>query len=231
MRWVRDRTGRLPQRPYYERAELDQECEGIVAAFLRAKHGAVAYPIQTDDLVRLLQRATADLDLYADFGDPDVEGVTGFVPGERPRVRIARVLTEQTWRENRLRTTLAHEFGHVTFHDLWSADQPALPLFDRPAPVPCARDQILGAGADDWREWQAGYASGAFLMPQGAVRPIVAATVEAFGVYAPVPTDSPAGQALVERLQRAFQVSADAARVRLRQLAVLGTAPASSPLF
>lgn len=231
MRWVRDPTGRFPQRPYYERDELDQECEGIVSAFLKAKWGAISYPIATEDLVRLLTRETTDLDLYANFTDSGIEGVTDFVPGEKPRVRIASTLYEQSWRENRLRTTLTHELGHVKFHDLYSANQLPLPLFGSSPPIQCKRDEIIGAGASDWLEWQAGYASGAFLMPISAVKRIAGETVEEFNIYGVIPPNSPARVKLTERLQRAFQVSREAAHVRLIQLGLLGTPPSSASLF
>jgi hypothetical protein len=43
--------------------------------------------------------------------------VTDFFRGKKPRVRIAAHLWEGSSRENRLRPTLAHEFGHVHFHN------------------------------------------------------------------------------------------------------------------
>ncbi len=49
MRYVADRSGRFTQRPHYEPKELDRECEAIVSAFLRERHGSVAYPLTTDD--------------------------------------------------------------------------------------------------------------------------------------------------------------------------------------
>jgi hypothetical protein len=231
MKWLRDVTGRFPQRPYYEQDELDHECEAIVTAFLKAKHGSIAYPIPTEDLVRLIQRETADLDLYADFPDAGIEGQTDFIPGQKPRVRIAHALSEQSWRENRLRTTLTHEYGHVRFHDLWPANQMALPLFEGPSPIQCKRDLILDAGAVDWLEWQAGYASGAFLMPITVVKQIVGDIREEFHLYGAIPLNSRAGEKLILQLQRAFQVSEDAARVRLRQLGCLGTSPTPPTLF
>ncbi len=57
-----------------------------------------------------------------------MEGVTDFCPGEKPTVRIAHQLSEEPRRENRLRTTLTHEYGHVKFHAfLWAVQQPGVP--------------------------------------------------------------------------------------------------------
>jgi hypothetical protein len=130
MRWLRDPSGRVPERPHYDLAEIDGECESRVASFLRHRHGGVRYPLSTNDLTILLEQETSDLDLYADLaaegtgslsGNRAIEGVTEFVPGDKPRVRIARHLSEDPAREHRLRTTLAHELGHVWFHAfLWA---------------------------------------------------------------------------------------------------------------
>lgn len=238
MKWVRDQTGRFAQRPHYEPAELDQECEGIISAFLRSRYGSAQYPVSTDDLVRLLQRETQDLDLYADLDSegPDVEGVTVFLPNEKPYVRVARALSEQSWRENRLRTTLTHEFGHVRFHNFMRPfDQMALPGFgDRESngqPARCKRDTILGAKTVDWMEWQAGYASGAFLMPLTAVRRVVGVMLEKRGLYGPISINTPTGQELISEVQTRFQVSADAVRVRLLKLGHLTEEGAAPSLF
>lgn len=230
MKWARDPTGRLPQRPFYEQGELDQECEAIIAAFLQDRYGSVTYPIKTDDLIRLLERETADLDLYSDL-QVGVEGVTDFFPGGRPRVRVARALSEQSWRENRLRTTLTHEFGHVKFHNIWPTGQMALPSMENPPAVQCKRDTILGAKTVDWMEWQAGHMSGAFLMPISEVKQIVGEIREEFRLYGAVPISSPAGERLVQRLQKVFRVSEDAAQVRLRRLDFLGDFASPPALF
>jgi hypothetical protein len=67
MKWVPDRSGRFPERPYYAPDELDTECEQFITEFLRARHGRVEFPITTDDLTVLLESAVVDLDMYADF--------------------------------------------------------------------------------------------------------------------------------------------------------------------
>lgn len=116
MKWVKDKTGRFPQRPHYLPEEIDDECERVIRDFLTKKYGKVEFPIKTDDLTILIEQ-NADLDSYADLsGEPgDVEGVTEFTPGQRPVVRIANALSA-TNMENRLRTTLTHEWGHAHFH-------------------------------------------------------------------------------------------------------------------
>lgn len=106
MRWVPDPTGRFPKRPYYEEGELDRLCEQTISDFLLDRHGKVLLPIPTDDLTVLIERDAEDLDLYADLSGEggEAQGVTHFFPGEKPRVKIAREISEQEHRENRLRT-------------------------------------------------------------------------------------------------------------------------------
>jgi hypothetical protein len=219
VRWVRDTTGRFPQRPHYASSELDQECEVFVTSFLKARHGVVQYPIETDDLTVLLERETEELDLYADLsaeGD-DVQGVTDFYPSGRPRVRIARELTEVESRENRLRTTLTHELGHVKFHSfMWAMLGMQLSTENlREVSPRCKRESILNAPTYDWMEWQAAYASGALLMPASRLRQVVEEARQEMDVWGEISARTDVGGRFIKIVQHEFRVSADAARVRL----------------
>lgn len=226
MRWLPDPTGRFPQRPYYDQDELDAICEGVVRDFLIARHGRVSFPIDTDDLTVLLERDAEQLDLYADLSaEPgDVEGVTDFYPGQKPRVRIAVTLSEDPRREHRLRTTLTHEYGHVHLHNfLYSLERPR-PMFAELTPLPsptCKRETMLQAPKSDWMEWQAGYACGSLLMPITALRDLMRDLTVELGFYGSPTADSPDGQAVMGAVSGRFQVSVDAARVRLGQLRYL----------
>src|ERR1700737_1363134 len=117
---VRDTTCCFPKRPRNLPEEIDAECERIVQEFLLWKYGRVEYPITPDDLTILLERDAEELDMYADFSDEEgqIEGVTEFRLGKRPRVKIAARLSNSPNLENRLRTTLTHEYGHLHFHNL-----------------------------------------------------------------------------------------------------------------
>ena len=234
VKWVRDITGRFPQRPHFEPAELDQESEATIASFLKQRHGTVAFPVTTDDLTVLLEQETADFDLYADLSDQgdDVEGVTDFRPSSKPVVRISRELSDDPKRENRLRTTLTHELGHVKFHSfLWALER--LPLRGLPGEGSprCKRDSILAAGLNDWMEWQAGYASGAFLMPISRLREVVKELREEAGTLAELSLDTPSGWEIIQRVQASFTVSAEAARVRLLKCGYVVEQMSSASLF
>lgn len=227
MRWVPDPTGRFPKRPYYEEGELDRLCEQAISDFLVDRYGKVLLPIPTDDLTVLIERDAEDLDLYADLSGEggEAQGVTHFFPGMKPRVKIAKEISEQEHRENRLRTTLAHEYGHVKCHaPLYDMEAPPS-LFpelyeQRPAPK-CHRDTILGARTNDWLEWQAGYTSGALLMPLTHLDRLVRDVQIELQIYGPSSVGSPKGREVIRRVARAFAVSRDAARVRLEQLGYL----------
>lgn len=229
MRWVKDRTGRFPQRPHYDQHELDVDCEEMTHAILRKRHGGeLQFPITNEDLQVMIENAGADLDLYADlsscYGD-NVEGVTEFEYGSRPLVRISRLLSEDPKMNNRLRTTLTHECGHVKFHHfLWVMKGKNLSLFADPddSAQVCKRDKIIPVGTGDWMEWQAGYCCGALLMPQSDLR----CTCQEFILsqekgLLPINEASPEAELLLRHVMECFEVSRDAARVRLLQVRLL----------
>jgi hypothetical protein len=224
VRWAPDPTGRFPKRPYYEDGELDRLCEQVISDFLVGRYGKVLLPVPTEDLTVLIERDAADLDLFADLAgeEGEAQGVTDFFPGEKPRVRIAKELSEQEHRENRLRTTLTHEYGHVKLHaPLYDAEAPSSlfpELYERKPSPKCHRDTVHGTGTADWMEWQAGCASGALLMPLTHLARVVRDAQVELGIYGPCHTGSAKGRALIERVSRSFAVSRDAARVRLQKL-------------
>ena len=222
MKWVRDNTGRFQRRPYYAQQEIDVHCEDMVARFLKGKGSSPSYPISTDDLTVMVEREVSDLDIYANLSAEghDVEGVTEFRRGCKPSVRIARYLSEQASRENRFRSTLAHEYGHVVFHNfLWMMDGDGRPLNARRRRAPrCRRARILVAPQADWMEWQAGYAGGAMLMGITHLKGLVSDSLHEWGLFRRVEADTERHKELIGRVAEAFAVSKDAARTRLHKL-------------
>ena len=222
MKWVRDNTRRFQRRPFYDQQEIDGHCEELVARFLRAKGGSHSYPISTDDLTVMVEREVSDLDVYANLSAEghDVEGVTEFRRGGKPSVRVAKYLAEQASRQNRFRSTLAHEYGHVVFHNfLWMMDGDGRPLNARRRKAPrCRRARILVAPQSDWMEWQAGYAGGAVLMGITHLRGLVSDSLHEWGLFRRVQADTEHYKALVSRVAEAFGVSKDAASTRLHKL-------------
>jgi hypothetical protein len=219
MKMIPDRTGRFPERPHYEIDELEEECERIIESFLLIRYGQYAIPVPTEALVALLERDAADVNVYCDLSEEgeEVHGVTEFFPGQKPNVSIARELSYQHWREHRKRSTLPHEYGHVHWH-AWLFDR----YCNRQERHKCLRAQILPASGEiDWMEWQAGYISGAMLMPRSRMQLLVAAVRSGRGVEGRLDEESIEGQVLIQRTSELFKVSPEAAGVRLRQLGYL----------
>jgi|GraSoi2013_115cm_1033766.scaffolds.fasta_scaffold54001_2 hypothetical protein len=219
MKMIPDPTGRFPERPHYEIEELEQECERIMESFLMSRYGQYSIPVPTEALVELLERETTEVNLYCDLSaeGEEVHGVTEFFPGQKPNVSIARELSYQHWREHRKRSTLPHEYGHVHWHT-WLFDR----YCNRRERHKCLRAQIvLASGEIDWMEWQAGYISGAMLMPRSRMQLHVAAFRAERGVEGRLDEESIEGQLLIQRTSELFKVSPEAARVRLRQLGYL----------
>ena len=234
MKWISDPTGRFPHRPFFEEGEIDHECEVAITKFLLDKHGSIDYPISTNDLTILLEQKAGDLDLYADLSahGADVEGVTEFYTNKKPKVLISRELSEQTNRENRYRTTLTHEFGHVHFHGfLLSGGQ--MNMFSNGAQQNnnCKRETILNATKTDWMEWQAGYASGALLIPFTPLKSLCRTFYQENNLLVVSMVSSPEGGQLINKIVDGFQVSEDAARVRLLQLHYLTEQQTTTPRF
>lgn len=130
--------------------------------------------------------------------------------------------------------TLTHEYGHVVLHAyLFAAEQRRLGLQpgQKPNAIYCTRDSIIGAKKTDWMEWQAGYVSGAALMPKSYIRNIVGEIHHRFNIFGPVLPSSDNGSRLIKAVMGGFSVSRDAATVRLKILGFLGVEPAIRSLF
>lgn len=237
MKWIPDPTGRFAERPFFTNDELEAECARLVDGFYRSKYRRrFAPPWDTEDLKTLLEGNVRELDLYADLrglhGD-DVEGATTFEPGEEPVTEIEATLTNDERRENRLRTTITHEQTHVLLHRaVWEIhwQQQSVSLFDGHGGARCGvcrRETILGAPSQDWMEWQAGYGSGAILMLKDSMVEVVRDYRKANAKVGAIRQGSEDERRLVDMVMNRFQVSEDAARVRLRVLeaSVRGAAP------
>jgi hypothetical protein len=226
MIWVPDATGRFRERPHYQPDELDVDCEATIEDVLLKRHGRIDYPVSTEDLFFMLEQV-ACVDAYADFDqvEGDVWGESEFLPGEQPRVGIWRELTEKDRYENPLRTTITHEFTHVRHHGpLFELHRSQAALFgdNRNKTWICKREQVEGHGKPDWMEWQAGYCSGALLMPRQALRGVFTHFLKDHNIVA-----AQVGKGTLEEIElvttvvKRFEVSRKAATVRLRQLRYL----------
>ena len=234
MKWIPDNTGRFSIRPYYEPGEIDAACDTFITEFLQKKYGCAKMPLRTADLETLLEIRTSDFDPYADLeheGD-DIEGVTYFVKDNLPAVKISEELSIHHWQENRRRTTLAHELGHVVFHSelanknlLTKNDDPSLQS------IRCNRQNITAAKEVDWLEWQAYYASGAYLMPRFYVNDLAKQIFDLVKLNWPFLISSSLGYGFVSRVVNACKVSKAAAQVRLIQMGYLTNDKAIATIY
>ena len=94
----------------------------------------------------------------------------------------------------------------------------------------CKRETILGARKTDWMEWQAGHAAGALLIPMTPLRSLCRNFYQKNSLSTISGARSPQGRRLILDVVGNFQVSEDAARVRLLQLKFL-TEHQQSPRF
>jgi hypothetical protein len=230
MRWVWDETHRFRMRPHYSKDELDAQCQALIFDHLKKRHGKVGLPVSTEDLKSLVERG-GSLDLESRFiGEkPEVESMTEFRRGRKPAVRIAARLSRMPGLEKQLRTTLAHAYCHVRFHDfLFQTEEgSSLSLFaDFPDPPPrthrCERDSLLPLVDHDWMEWQAGFVCGALLMP---IEPLILA-VRRFRHerdldHVGLSDRSLDGVALIDEIAETFQTAREAARGRLLEKQML----------
>jgi hypothetical protein len=218
MRWVPDESGDFSVRPQYTRAQIDRVCGRAISAVLLDKYGGMVIPVPTEALVDLIEDHARELDQYHDFADEGTEGATEFFFDRKPVVRIARALSEQAWCSHRRRTTLGHEAGHVLLQSILFLPESPARLRD-PGGASALRyhrdteETISGRAPGGWLEWQARYASGTILMPAGAMKRFIRDFLAE-----PDSEGYDRGFRIIERVADTFDVSKEAARVRLSQV-------------
>jgi hypothetical protein len=228
MKWIPDETGRFNYRPYYDSKEIDADCDALITDFLQKKYGSIKLPlpVRTEDLEVLLEIHTSDFDPYADLSNEgdEIEGVTYFLPKSEPVVKISKELSVKYWQENRRRTTLSHELGHVMFHSkILSRNNLQLSEADNQSflPIRCNRQNVSAAKKKDWLEWQAYYASGAYLMPVFHISKLADEIFDLLKLKGPFLVSSSAGYGFISRVIHSCKISKSAAIVRLIQLGYL----------
>ncbi|HTV93782.1 MAG TPA: ImmA/IrrE family metallo-endopeptidase [Verrucomicrobiae bacterium] len=216
MKWLSDPTRRFIERPHFLESEIQQRLD---SALTRCFSGAPSFPLTDNELDLLVDSVTEHYDPMADLHSHlgiDVEGVTVFRPGHRPRVKISSHLLVDNLRRRR-RMTIAHEVGHVLLHcDLYQEDR-TLDLFsdtNARGRIFCKTSTML-PGAD-WMEWQASFTAGCLLMPSAAMRQVML-TLRGDALQQPLYLDDSFTIDVITDVARAFDVSEDAAKVRLIQ--------------
>ena len=93
------------------------------------------------------------------------------------------------------------------------------------------RENILNAPQSDWMEWQAGYISGALLMPATPVRRLVSDFCGPRELHGDVHVSSSHAARLIQLVTEQFEVSEEAARIRLLKLNLITTTFGQKSLF
>lgn len=218
--WIFDPSHRFVRRPLFERAEIEKRCEALLAEFYQATRRSRAFSPTTEDLELLADRVTDEFQPLADLSriGEDVEGATYFAPPQRPKIRISQRLDGH---EHRRRMTIAHEIGHVLMHsDLYVAEE-TLDLFADPSDrgnVYCKQSSMTNGV--DWMEWQANYAGAAILMPCAELGEFVRSERGDRFDSAMHDGESDARK-IISKISRGFNVSQEAARIRLVQCSLM----------
>jgi hypothetical protein len=234
VRWSRDALGR--DRIWYSSDEIESIMDDEARkAGLTPTSDQPAVELETF----LEQHLGAALDQYATL-PIDVLGQTVFEPGFPPRVEINADLTGAIDDGGRVsdfgrwRATLAHEAAHILLHRvLFEVPLSQGTLFEEEPTAQTMmrclkRDVAPGRGGSDWREVQANRGMAALLMPRRLFSTIAAEERMANELPPfPLVDASEGGDRLVRHLAARFDVSRQAAQIRLRTLGLLADSSAT----
>ena len=227
----RVRDGR--QRLWIARDEIERRMEGELRA-------AGLYPRDEAPAVDLEGFVENHLKVRVDGYAPlpsEVLGLTRFYTTGKPQILINRDLTEEamdkhdspTWLKGRWRATMAHEASHVVFHQRLFAPDPTqaqlLEVAKAESPQGdqrCLKRDVQFAGRNsDWREIQANMGMAALLMPRALFCALCASELGIAAFDVGVCTGTAEAGALAERMALRFQVSRQAATIRLETLGIV----------
>lgn len=218
---------------FHPSASLDARAERLILDHLQSRRQDIdKFPITASDLTTLIEDLVEDLDLYADlseFGE-SVEGATFFQPGKRPIVKITQELSENK-NDNRLKSTLAHELGHVVLHDPEFQRKQQAGLFSLAQSLVQVsfRDAAFQPKGSCQYEHQAWYFCGATLMPRSEVLSLLREFLSRDNSFSTIWKDSDLGREIIELVAKRFAVSTQLARIHLvRTKAISDTEPPPS---
>jgi hypothetical protein len=227
MKTLRTSSGPFPERPHY----TVQELESICADALR---GAGCLPGRPEPIRidRFLEKQFGIVAEYEDLGD-EVLGYTRFGSRGPIAVVISRIIDEAgtTTANRRVRTTLAHEAGHILLQGhlfaFAGATASLFPVDGEVTPTqilcrqgaPTDRGPKPGFGYDGrWWEYQANRAIGALLLPRTLVVKALEPQLVAEGSLGLRTLDPGRRAEAQSALAEIFDVNPVVARIRLGEL-------------
>jgi hypothetical protein len=222
------------QRLWFKPGEIDEIMEHELA---KANLMPTTVECSIDIETFLERHLKVQFDPYAPL-PPEILGLTQFRSRQRPHVQINKDLTSTAlddedrpdWLLGRWRATLAHEASHVILHAcLFAGDSRQGTLFamdeedsENHSLHRCLKRDVLFRGqASHWREVQANMGMAVLLMPRKVFAAARDQIIEEFGWNDEVQADSLECRALVRALAERFQVSRQAAAIRLETLNLL----------
>lgn len=204
---------------------IEREAQNLILQHLRKRRQeSDLFPVTAEDLVALVEERAQDLNVYDDishFGT-GVEGVTLFSVGKKPNVQVSPELSEAS-NQNRYKSTLAHELGHVVLHDPMFQQRRADGLFG-PSQLAFSVSFRDGAGSDsqtDLYEWQAWYFCRCLLMPPSEVIRLISTDHEER--LSEIWVESELGYEVIRSCAQTFGVSESLARIHLAKIGALVT--------
>ncbi|MCL2838419.1 MAG: ImmA/IrrE family metallo-endopeptidase [Oscillospiraceae bacterium] len=127
----------------------------------------------------------------------------------------------------RRRYTIAHECAHWILHRSYHSPNNRQYSFRAPPVIACRKENIerskFGFQSDnDWIEWQADGLAAAILMPQNTFWQKSKSLLRGYGKqFLIAGQQSYAGFEIIEKLSETFEVSKQAAQIRLQQLGLI----------
>jgi Zn-dependent peptidase ImmA (M78 family) len=215
----RDYTGRFDRHPYFREDTLEA---GAVRVLEDTLGTGGAWPVSDDDL-EFVADQHASFDRGRDVGDLglDVDAVTVFSTTSRPRIVLNASLKSPNMRLRR-RMTIAHELGHVVLHQpLYRRDEQQLDLLHEYRFTPSYCHDPMSTSSVDWCEWQANYFGGALLAPKAQLLQLLQRKL---GEDITAQERSREAQQAVNLVASSFDISKQAARVRLAQIGFIAPA-------
>jgi len=232
MRVRNDTSSPWQKRIWFEEHEFDAMMDEA-----RSKAGTVTFSEGAGiDVEAVLQGAFKIVPDFVDL-DPGVLGRTAFHRDGHCEIQISRTLAEAADGDlvarRRLRSTIAHEAGHVVQHaHLHVTDTGTLSLFEEPAreapKVLCRQETVESfkggaAGYDgEWWEYQANRGMASLLLPRREVMNYLLALLSARG-FETIREAMKSGKTeeIVREIMRIFDVNMPVVVFRLQELGSL----------